>query len=146
MKLGITGKVSSSAFTAFVAGILVGSAAAQAAEPLAAGSEPQETPVGVDQTLNRLYKTVFVGFQNTVSPQPTFIEALLYDWPHPSLQIPNAPIVDSVAFALDFAWEGDANYIRSLAPKTLGFAWLPYRTIYDSQLRTNDFSSIDFSW
>lgn len=104
------------------------------------------TPIGVDQTLNRLYKTVFVGFENVTSPQPTFIEALLYDWPHPNLQIPNAPIVDSVAFALDFAWEGDSNYIRSLGPKTLGFAWLPYRTIYDSQLRTNDFSSIDFFW
>jgi len=104
------------------------------------------TPIGVDQTLNRLYKTVFVGFENVTSPQPTFIEALLYDWPHPNLQVPNAPIVDSVAFALDFAWEGDANYIRSLGPKTLGFAWLPYRTIYDAQIRTNDFSSIDFFW
>ena len=102
------------------------------------------TPVGVDQTLNRVYKTAFVGFENMVSPQPVFVEALLYDWPHPELQTPNRPIVDSVAFALDLAWGGDSVYIQSTGPKVLGFAWLPYRTLYDRNLATNDFSSILF--
>jgi hypothetical protein len=94
--------------------------------------------------LNRLYKTAFIGFENVVSPQPVYLEALLYDWPHPNLQTPNRPIADSMAFALDFAWDSDAAYIRSLGPKLLGFAWLPYRTIYDQPLSTNDFSSILF--
>jgi hypothetical protein len=102
------------------------------------------TPLGVSQLHNRIYKTAFVGFENTVSPQPTFIEALLYDWPHPNLQTPNCPIAESFAYALDFAWEGDQTYIRSTGPKLLGFPWLPYRSIYDSQLATNDFPSLQF--
>lgn len=104
------------------------------------------TPTGVDQTVNRIYKTTFIGFEDEVPASPAFIEALMNDWPHLTEQDPNVPIVESMAFALDFAWTWDNGqaYVQAMGPKCLGFPWLPYTTIWDKQLRTNNFGSIHY--
>jgi hypothetical protein len=102
------------------------------------------TPTGVDQTINRVYKSAFIGFENIAPAQPAFIEALMDDWPHLTEQDPNVPIVESMAFALDFAYDDDTQFIQSTGPRLLGFPWLPYTTINDKRMSTNDFSLIHF--
>jgi hypothetical protein len=91
-----------------------------------------------------MYKSAFIGFESVVAAQPVFIEALMDDWPHLTQQDPNVPIVESMAFALDFAYDGGTPLIQSFMPRLLGFPWLPYTTINDKELSTNNFGSLHF--